>query len=165
MPCARRNASAALALLPLPHNNIDRLPFEADLVPQLPCIPTVTAYSEGGLPFALGVWPYQPVPGTITLRAAGMPAQSQAWASLRQLYACEIGRYIQATHTCSYECFLSQFAAGGQDANSCLLWRTDEVTGGDGDGDAGGARRRRGGSFCYSFPSGGRRQYPFHHIN
>lgn len=64
--------------------------------------------------------------------------QQDAWARFDQLYACQLGRYVIATHSCAYNCFFSQFVQGAENTNSCLLWGPD----------APGQK----GSYCLTYP-------------
>lgn len=102
---------------------------------------------------ALGVWAYEPVPGTVALTAARMPMGREAWASFDSMYACQLGRYVLATHVCAYQCYLSQYVQDGAASNMCRLWAGGE--GGVESHEAGA------GSFCFSFPVASGRQYPY----
>lgn len=35
--------------------------------------------------------------------------ENEAWASFKDMYPCQLGRYVLATHVCAYQCYLSQF--------------------------------------------------------
>lgn len=132
-----------------------RIPFESDLVPQLLCRPTVTACARTsgsrGVMTPQGVWAYEAVPGTVALTAAGMPMETEAWASFGLLYACQLGRYVLATHVCAYQCYLSQYVQGGMGTNMCRLRQQEGVA-------AGGQQQ---GSFCFGYPIVNGRQYPY----
>lgn len=135
-----------------------RIPFQADIVPQLPCAPTVTACVRGpwaGAPLiSTGVWAYHVIPGTVAITAEGMPMENEAWASFKDMYPCQLGRYVVATHVCAYQCYLSQFVSGGVETNMCRLWRQEPgaaVAGGQG----------ALGSYCMGFPVGAGPDYPY----
>lgn len=133
-----------------------RIPFQSDIVAQLPCAPTVTACARGpwsGAPMlSIGVWAYSTVPGTVALTAEGMPMEQEAWGSFRSMFACQLGRYVVATHVCAYQCYLSQFVEDGMSSNQCRL-------------RAPGAGALVGGpvqgTYCFSFPVASGEQYPY----
>lgn len=145
-----------LFLLPLPCP-ARRIPFQSDIVAQLPCAPTVTACARGpwqGAPMlSVGVWAYHTVPGTVALTAEGMPMEQEAWASFKSMYACQLGRYVVATHVCAYQCYLSQFVQDGVSSNQCRL-RAPEA----GAAATGGQVH---GTYCFSFPVASGEQYPY----
>ena len=91
-----------------------------DLVPQIPCAPTMIKCSIPGV-ITKGLWNYSPVGGTIRLLPSGMPVQSDKWALLQTIYPCQINRFVHATHICSYQCHLSQYV--GDTNNLCMLWK------------------------------------------
>jgi hypothetical protein len=89
------------------------------------------------------------------LAAEGMPMENEAWAAFGSMYACQLGRYVLATHVCAYQCYLSQFVEGGSSSNMCRLWRAEPAAGGN---VAGGQAE---GTFCPGFPVAGGAQYPY----
>lgn len=137
-----------------------RIPFKSDIVSQLPCAPTVTACVRGpwvGAPLiATGVWAYHTVPGTVALHPEGMPMEVDAWSSFKSMYACQLGRYVVATHVCAYQCYLSQFVENGASSNMCRLKARDPAA-----AAAGVAGGQQEGSYCFSFPVASGTQYPY----
>lgn len=104
---------------------------------------------------ATGVWAYHTIPGTVMLTPEGMPMEVEAWSDFRAMYACQLGRYVIATHVCAYQCYLSQFVQGGVSSNMCRLRAHDPETA---RGVAGG---NPAGSYCLSFPAASGAQYPY----
>jgi hypothetical protein len=129
--------------------NARRIPFQYDLIPQAPCTPTMIgcakALESTATVYNHGLWRYQSVPGTLMLSAAGVPQQADAWSLLNKIYPCQIGRFLRATHICSYNCYLSQFV--GDTNNLCQLWQTSGSS--------------ASGSFCFQFPVSEGPQYPY----
>ena len=126
--------------------NARRLPFLYDLIPQVPCTPTMIGCKNTLVntytPYHKGLWSYASVPGTLLLLPSGMPQQPEAWSLMGKLYPCELGRFLKATHICSYNCYLSQYVV---DENSkCKLWNETGA-----------------GSFCSGFPVTSGPQYPY----
>jgi hypothetical protein len=103
------------------------------------------ALESTATPYNHDLWRYQSVPGTLMLSAAGMPQQAGAWALLNKIFPCQMGRFLRATHICSYNCYLSQFV--GDTNNYCQLWKT-----------TGSAAP---GSYCFQFPVAEGPQYPY----
>lgn len=102
---------------------------------------------------SVGVWAYHTVPGTVALTPEGMPMEQEAWGSFRCMYACQLGRYVVATHVCAYQCYLSQFVEDGMRSNQCRLRAPEE-----GAGAAGGQVQ---GTYCFSYPVASGEQYPY----
>lgn len=128
--------------------NARRIPFQYDVVPQIPCTPTMIGCKNASTSTTRnnGLWPYAAVPGTLLLEPSGMPQQTEAWSLLSTIYPCEINRFLHATHICSYQCFLSQFVTDTN--NLCQLWSepaSDPPTG----------------SYCFKFPVTSGQQYPY----
>jgi hypothetical protein len=128
--------------------NARRFKFLNDLIPQVPCTPTMIGCKDALVPTATsrngGLWKYQSIGGNFVLQPSGMPQQVPAWSKLTDIYPCEMGRFLRATHTCSYNCYMSQYAA---DSNTlCQLW---QVTG------------TSTGTYCYDFPVTEGPQYPY----
>lgn len=121
--------------------NARRFKFLNDLIPQVPCAPNMIGCADALVPTATtrnkGLWQYTSIPGNLLLLPSGMPQQAEAWSQLTDIYPCEMGRFLRATHTCSYNCYMSQYVP---DNNTlCLLWATD-----------GGSSPA--GTYCYDFP-------------
>lgn len=129
--------------------NARRVPFVSDLIPQVPCTPTIIGCKNAAIPTGTrgnGTWSYASVPGTLMLQPSGMPQQSDAWALLDKIYPCQLSRFLRATHICSYNCYLSQYVSDVN--NLCQLW---DVSGTD----------SPAGSYCYQFPVTSGPQYPY----
>jgi hypothetical protein len=79
-----------------------RIPYIYDIIPQVPCAPTMAACKNTVVPTTNpnGTWPYAPVGGTITLLPTGMPSQSAHWAGLNKIFPCQLDRFVLATHIC-----------------------------------------------------------------
>lgn len=124
--------------------NARRMPFVHDVVPQVPCSPTMVGCPRAPIPSGgVKTWSYSPVPGTLALQPSGMPQQSVAWSHFNKIFPCHMPAFFQATHVCAYGCYLSQYAKDGN--TMCKLW--------DKEGE---------GSFCPGYPhSDGPRQYPY----
>ncbi|WIA41719.1 hypothetical protein OEZ86_009064 [Tetradesmus obliquus] len=134
--------------------NARRLPFSFDVIPQVPCSPSMVGCADATVPTGTyqndGLWQYSPVGGTIPLEAARMPQQAAVWGLLKQIHPCQMKRFFEATHVCSYNCYMSQFV--GDANNMCRLWGKDTKEGSTG----------IGGTFCSGFPATeGRYQYPY----
>lgn len=85
--------------------------------------------------------------------------EAEAWSSFKSMHACQLGRYVVATHVCAYQCYLSQFVQGGAARNMCRL-RASAA------GDAWAvAGRKQVGSFCLGFPVSSGAQYPYEHAS
>lgn len=127
--------------------NARRIPFLFDIVPQVPCTPTMIDCKDTLIPTNTlrnkGLWSYTSVPGTLLLLPTNMPQQADAWSLLGTVYPCEAGRLLRVTHVCSYNCYLSQFVSDSN--NLCQLW---SVSAG-------------GGSYCFDFPVTAGPQYPY----
>jgi len=74
----------------------DRIVFEYDLIPQLPCAPNMVNCDR----FGSDTWQYTSVGGTLLVLAAKMPQQANLWQRLRRLPLCNAGKAIIKTHTC-----------------------------------------------------------------
>lgn len=129
--------------------NARRLSFIYDLVPQLPCAPTIVGCKDALVPTPSpskdGLWSYTSIPGNLMLMPEGMPQQQDAWALFNAIYPCEANRFMQATHGCSYMCYLTQYVADPH--SKCQLWTP---TGNSTDG-----------SECYDTPIADGPQYPY----
>uniref|UniRef100_A0A383WB42 Fungal lipase-type domain-containing protein n=1 Tax=Tetradesmus obliquus TaxID=3088 RepID=A0A383WB42_TETOB len=137
--------------------NARRYSFAFDLIPQLPCTPRMAACPNMLVPTPpspTGFWEYASVGGLITMGPQMMPQQPTQWNFLVAITPCQAVRFVAATHSCSYSCFLSQFA--GDLNNSCLLWDKNTPYG---QGVVGGA-----GTYCAAglglFPVTDGAQYP-----
>lgn len=115
--------------------NARRIPFVSDLVPQIPCSPTMIA-CNGTVTANPKPWSYSPVPGTLLLQPSGMPQQADKWALFDKIYPCKVGEMLRATHICSYQCYMSQSVTDKN--NLCQLW------------DVGSTPAT--GSYCFKFP-------------
>lgn len=133
--------------------NARRIPFLNDLIPQVPCTPNMIGCKNAVVPTGTnnnrGLWAYASVPGTLMLLPANMPQQAQAWSLFGKIHPCQIGRFLRATHICSYNCYLSQFI--GDTNNLCQLWNTTTAAG------SGAAT----GSYCFQFPVPSGPKYPY----
>ncbi|WIA35276.1 hypothetical protein OEZ86_003735 [Tetradesmus obliquus] len=122
--------------------NARRIAFQWDIIPQVPCAPRMMACQGSIFTTALpGIssWNYAPVGGDITLTAAGMPVQPQAWQKLETINGCRILPWAIATHVCSYPCFYSKSAAAGApEYGRCKLW--------------GQSKGKLDASFCSGYP-------------
>lgn len=94
--------------------NARRFKFLNDLIPQVPCTPTMIGCRDALVPTANppandGLWQYSSIPGNFLVQPGGMPQQAENWSRLTDIYPCEVevGRFLRATHTCSYNCYLS----------------------------------------------------------
>jgi hypothetical protein len=122
--------------------NARRVLFENDVVPQVPCSPTMVSCKRAPIPTGGDKsWSYRAVPGTLMLYPSGMPQQPTAWSHFSKIFPCQMGKFFQATHVCAYNCFMSQFAKDGN--TMCKLW--------DKDGE---------GTFCPGYPNADR-PYPY----
>ena len=135
----KNNASASVgALLFAPPNvgnsafvrafnsqvNARSLRFQNDVVPQLPCVPTMVACSAGVLmptnqPGNVSLWKYSSVGGALPIKGSDMPVQASAWSAFTTISLCYPQAFLSATHSCSYECFTSKFVTGSN--SRCLL--------------------------------------------
>ncbi|WIA42326.1 hypothetical protein OEZ86_008339 [Tetradesmus obliquus] len=129
--------------------NARRFPFIYDIIPQVPCTPTMAACKNTVVPNPNpnGTWPYTTVGGTLQLLPAGMPSQAAQWGMLSKMYPCQLERFVLATHICSYNCYFSQYVSDTN--NTCLLWNTTTTS-------AGGV-----GTYCSQYPVTSGPQYPF----
>lgn len=123
--------------------NARRLAFASDLVPQVPCPPTMVACGNTPVPTNqpgdVKSWPYAQVGASIRFGGGDMPIQQGAWSSLGSVpLSARSENFLWATHVCSYLCFTSQFVLG--DANNACLLLADAA--------AAGAN-----SYCTSFPT------------
>jgi hypothetical protein len=101
--------------------NARRMPFLHDVVPQIPCSPSMVGCPRASVPTgSQKYWSYSPVPGSLVIQPSGMPQQADKWVLFGKIYPCQIGKFFAATHVCSYDCYLSQF--GGDSNNNCKLW-------------------------------------------
>lgn len=128
--------------------NARRFKFLNDLIPQVPCTPTMIGCKNALVPTATsrnrGLWKHQSTGRNFVLQPTGMPQQVPAWSKLTDIYPCEMGRFLRATHTCSYNCYMSLFAA---DSNTlCQLWKVTAPS---------------SGTYCYAFPVAEGPEYPY----
>jgi hypothetical protein len=109
--------------------NARRPAYVHDLVPQVPCTPTMAACSNLLLPQGspTGTWAYASVGGLVPVLPQSMPVQAEVWQNFLAVFPCQATHFLSATHLCSYKCFLSQFTDDME--NSCKLW---ESVGGEG---------------------------------
>eukprot|EP00882_Tetradesmus_deserticola_P023912 GHRQ01026089.1.p1 GENE.GHRQ01026089.1~~GHRQ01026089.1.p1 ORF type:complete len:145 (-),score=33.04 GHRQ01026089.1:1123-1557(-) len=79
-----------------------RIPFINDIIPQVPCTPTMAACKNTVVPNPnpTGTWPYSSVGGTLQLLPSGMPNQAAQWAGFGKIYPCQLVRFLMATHIC-----------------------------------------------------------------
>lgn len=117
---------------------------------QVPCTPTMIGCNDALVPTATtqneGLWQYSSIPGDFVLQPEDMPQQADAWSRLTDIYPCEMGRFLRATHTCSYNCYMSQYVP---DTNTlCQLWNVE-------------AGSPAVGTYCYDFPVTEGPQYPY----
>eukprot|EP00878_Enallax_costatus_P025280 GHUV01027043.1.p1 GENE.GHUV01027043.1~~GHUV01027043.1.p1 ORF type:complete len:183 (+),score=21.62 GHUV01027043.1:1019-1567(+) len=114
-PACPLNSTACLCIC--------RIQFQYDIVPMVPCAPQVTACRTTPVPTTqpdnTGLWHYSTIGGGIDFVATDMPQQPQAWALLCNLDFTQIKMFFLASHTCSYECYFSQYASDAN--NNCLL--------------------------------------------
>lgn len=126
-----------------------RVAFKYDIVPQVPCAPSMFACPGSllspypiptNMPGQVKSWSYAEVAGHVDITPAAMPADKDAWAKLKTVpLGANTVNFLMATHVCSYGCYFSQFADGGAQANSnCWLSEKPAV-------DAEG-------SYCQGFP-------------
>jgi hypothetical protein len=130
-----------------------KVQFAYDLVPQVPCAPSMAACPDVPVstynPDGSGIWQYSSIGGSMMITPASMPQQARIWSRFGQIHPCKLAHFITATHTCSYTCWLSSFVKGAN--NSCLLHDT---------GAAGGEGSYCGGSIA-SFPDTQDPPYPY----
>lgn len=141
--------------------NARRILFLNDVVPQVPCSPTMIACSTTLVPtpnLFSSSYSYAPVSGTLQLNGSDMPQQAEAWSLLNVLHACQAERFILASHICSYNCFFSQYVK--ENSNMCLLWAAA--------GEEAPPTYQASGpatpdsTFCFKFPvDPGQPQYPY----
>jgi hypothetical protein len=105
--------------------NARRLAYVHDLVPQVPCTPTMAACSNLLLPQGspTGTWAYASVGRLVPVLPENMPEQADVWQNFAAVFPCQATHFLSATHLCSYNCFLSQFALGDSNT-SCKLWQS-----------------------------------------
>ena len=103
-----------------------RIAFKYDLVPQIPCTPTMPACANVAVPTNMPgnatSWPFEHVAASITVNATDMPVQQAKWDELDVVPLtdpADIPAYLWATHVCSYLCWTSQF--NGDPNNECIL--------------------------------------------
>jgi hypothetical protein len=129
--------------------NARRISFVYDVIPQVPCTPTMIGCSDTLVNTSTarnnGLWQYAPHPGTLMLHHTAMPQQAEAWSRLDKIHACEAKRFFHASHYCSYACYLSQFVK--ESNNLCQLWTVP-------------AGSKQVGSYCFDFPVQRKNQYP-----
>eukprot|EP00775_Hariotina_reticulata_P007421 gene7421-7630_t len=82
--------------------NARRIVFQYDLIPQMPCTPTMANCNATS---GNATWQYTPIGGTLLLQAADMPQQPSLWQLRKRLLL--------------YNCYFSQFTNDVH--NSCLL--------------------------------------------
>lgn len=133
--------------------NARKVQFAYDLVPQVPCAPSMAACPDVPVPThnpdGSGIWQYSSIGGGMLFSPASMPHQASSWERFGQIHPCKLAHFIMATHTCSYACWLSSFVRDA--SNSCLLLR---------EAAAGGEGTYCAGSFA-SFPDAQEPPYPY----
>jgi hypothetical protein len=113
--------------------NARKVQFAYDVVPQVPCAPSMAACPDTPVstanPDGSGIWQYSSIAGSMMITPAAMPYQADVWRRFGKLHPCKMSHFITATHVCSYTCFFSKYVKGT--SNSCLLL-DQKVAGGEG---------------------------------
>ncbi|GBF91957.1 hypothetical protein Rsub_04681 [Raphidocelis subcapitata] len=113
--------------------NMRNIAFQTDIISKLPCQSSkrdkTKALPACDAPPALvatktskktTVLDYQPLPGSIIIKAASMPIQQDKWAKTNMVMLSTAATDVRAAHFCSFSCFLST-QSQGLIGNSCDL--------------------------------------------
>ncbi|KAF6262005.1 hypothetical protein COO60DRAFT_703516 [Scenedesmus sp. NREL 46B-D3] len=103
--------------------NARKVQFAYDLVPQVPCAPSMAACPDVPVPThnpdGSGIWQYSSIGGDMLFSPASMPHQASSWGRFGQIHPCKLAHFIMATHTCSYACWLSSLSGMRVTAACC----------------------------------------------
>eukprot|EP00887_Chlorella_sp_A99_P007886 scaffold20.g7886.t1 len=111
-----------------------RIAYANDIVSQFPCPPSIPACGEtpAGLLGTLGIkniptnqnassYAYESIGGSIDFTSSQMPQDTATWEQIGNIPLCYAFDFLQASHLCSFQCFLSQYAGATVDNTLCWL--------------------------------------------